>query len=73
MILPQSKVSAFVDSPQETLSFLRSGWGDGGKAGARGGEAVETGIAMENEKRLRLKSLKKGINVKITICKVNTL
>lgn len=43
MVLPQSEVSDFVDSPLEALSFLRVGMrrGEGG-----GREEVGTGIAM---------------------------
>lgn len=59
LVLPQSKVPEFVDSPWEVLPSLRSGWGwRGRKEGvAGGGKGVVTRIGIQKEKRLFLKEI----------------
>lgn len=54
LVLPQSNMLDFLDSPREDLPSLRSRLGDGmlGKVEEmRGGEELGTGIGMENEKK----------------------
>lgn len=54
LVLPQSKMLDFLDSPREDLPSLRSGLGGGmlGKVEEmRGGEELGTGSGMENEKK----------------------
>lgn len=54
LVLPQSDVPDFVNSPWEPLSSLRVGWEDRwGKVWEEaGGEGVITWIGMQNKKKI---------------------
>lgn len=59
LVLGHSDVSHFVDFPWQDIPSLRSRWW---MRWGKGGEGVETGIGMQNEKRLFLEN--KLINFK---------